>query len=226
MKVLIVAASYLEIKEILRTIDFKSNDKIIYNADYKNNDIDILISGIGVVCTMYSLTKKLLNKQYDLVINIGIAGSFNKNIKIGDVVLVKEEQFGDLGIEDKNNFQTLFEAGLISMNNSPYKNCKLYYKKTFYRSIKNLIIVKALTVNTVSGNKVSIENLNRKFNADIESMEGGAFFYVCLMENVKFLQIRAISNYVEERNKNKWDIPLSINNLTKTIINLLDELSN
>jgi len=223
MKILIVAASYLEIKELLLFFDFKKIDENIYSVKDRHKEIDILISGIGIAFTTYTLTKKIIEKKYDLVINIGIAGSFKKNINIGDVVIVKNEQFGDLGIEDKNNFQTLFEIGLISMNKKPFESCKLLYKNIDIQSITKLQKVKAVTVNTVSGNELSIEKLNKKFNADIETMEGAAFFYVCLMENVKFVQIRAISNYVEERNKANWNIPLAISNLTATVKDLLLE---
>jgi futalosine hydrolase len=44
-------------------------------------------------------------------------------------------------------------------------------------------------------------------------MEGAAFHFVCLREEIPFMQIRVVSNYVEPRNKNSWNIPLAIANL-------------
>ena len=52
-----------------------------------------------------------------------------------------------------------------------------------------------------------------KFGADIESMEGAAFHYVCLQEKIKFLQLRSISNIAGERDKTKWTMKEAIVNL-------------
>ncbi|MBK8310223.1 MAG: hypothetical protein IPL04_04300 [Chitinophagaceae bacterium] len=57
----------------------------------------------------------------------------------------------------------------------------------------------------------------------VESMEGAALHYVCLMEKIPFIQLRAISNYITERNKKKWNMKESITNLNKEIIKLLNK---
>jgi len=225
MKILIVAATYLEIKRLLKEFDFTLKNENFYSFKKGNNEINILVTGIGIAFTVYSLTKEILKSKYDLLLNIGIAGSFNKKNSIGEVVFVEKEQFADLGIENKNNFKTLFEMGFVSANKKPFVNGYLACEFTDIEIVTKLKKVKSATVNTVSGNKISIDKLNKKFNADIESMEGAAFFYVCLMENIKFMQIRAISNYVEERNKENWNIPLAINNLTEVVKNILLELN-
>jgi futalosine hydrolase len=85
--------------------------------------------------------------------------------------------------------------------------------------------VKGLTSNTAHGNQVQIDKLINKFEADIETMEGAAFFYVCLMEKVNFIEIRAISNYVESRDTSKWNIPIALENLTAFMIRLLNDLT-
>jgi futalosine hydrolase len=59
------------------------------------------------------------------------------------------------------------------------------------------------------------------FDPDIESMEGAAIFYVCLLEKVPFLEIRGISNYVDIRDTDKWDIPTAIENLTNELFRFL-----
>ena len=77
----------------------------------------------------------------------------------------------------------------------------------------SLLSRKGITVNTVHGNEKSIENIIERFSPDVESMEGAAFFYSCMMKNVSCIQIRVISNIVERRNKDNWNIPLAIKNL-------------
>ena len=60
-----------------------------------------------------------------------------------------------------------------------------------------------------------------KYNPDIETMEGATFFYICSRENIPFLALRAISNRVEPRNKEKWNIQLALDNLSEKLKEVL-----
>ena len=55
-------------------------------------------------------------------------------------------------------------------------------------------------------------------------MEGASFLYACRMNNIACLQIRAISNRVERRNKESWDIENSLENLTEKLIEILNTI--
>ncbi len=62
------------------------------------------------------------------------------------------------------------------------------------------------------------------FSPDVESMEGAAFAYVCDQIKLDYIQLRSISNRVEERNKNNWNIPLAIKNLNQTLIEIIESI--
>lgn len=184
-----------------------------------------MVTGIGMTAMAYHLAKILGRKKYDLAINIGLAGSFKEEIAIGEVVNVMSDCFADLGAEDGSNFLTLAEIGLQKKNQFPFRNEKLINpgaKK--YSDLKKRRPVNAITINTVHGNEKSIGSAVRKFNPDIESMEGAAFFYVCMLEKIPCIQLRAISNYVERRNKNKWNIPLALKNLDDVTFEFLKSI--
>jgi futalosine hydrolase len=85
--------------------------------------------------------------------------------------------------------------------------------------------VKAVSVNQISVSKQAISFYQQKFKPAIESMEGAALHYVCLMEKIPFLQVRSISNYIGERNKKNWDMKTSIENLNNELILFLNKLS-
>lgn len=212
MKILIVSATEKEI--------FHLKDQL-YNEKSMLSEIDFLITGVGSVFTTYSLLRKISVKDYDLIINAGIAGSFNQDLQIGDVVFIKSDEFADLGIEDKTDFRTMFETGFIWKDQFPFKNGKLENPYTYSLDIKSGT---SITVNTTHGCKQSVEVFKNKFNADLETMEGAAFFYVCLQEGVKFMQVRSISNYVEERNTDRWNIPLAVKNLNQKLFELISVL--
>jgi futalosine hydrolase len=81
----------------------------------------------------------------------------------------------------------------------------------------------AITVNTVHGNEPSIKKLADRLQPQLESMEGAAFFYACRQADVPCLQIRAVSNYVEKRNRDAWRIELAIKNLNSFAAEFLAE---
>ena len=83
--------------------------------------------------------------------------------------------------------------------------------------------MKGITVNTVHGNEASIVKIVDRLNPDVESMEGAACFMVCEKFNIPCMQIRAISNKVEKRNKTIWDMPLAIKNLNTKVQQIIDE---
>jgi futalosine hydrolase len=58
----------------------------------------------------------------------------------------------------------------------------------------------------------------------VESMEGAALHYVCLMEGIPFLQIRSVSNVTGDRDKNRWKLKEAIENLNKSLVLLIKKL--
>lgn len=216
MKILIVSATRFEIIPLLNIMGITSTfDAQIVSATYKNFKIDFLVTGVGMVATTYHTTKVLINK-YDIAINVGICGSFNKNIEIGSVVNIYQDCFSELGAEDGEQFLSLKELNLYGdievLNKSEIKN----------KVLNEIPKVNGITVNTTHGNNLSIEKVFHKFHPIVESMEGAAFMFVCKNENIRYVQIRAVSNFVELRNKNNWNILLAIENLNKKIIEILN----
>jgi futalosine hydrolase len=201
----------------------KSWEIISHNGRIDRFEMDLLITGIGSIATAWSLKQWItLNEKPDLAINAGIAGSFNDKLNIGDVVMPVSDCFADSGIEDGENFLTLSESGLMSADEFPYKDGLLYANNRYNEKMKSIFKpVRAITVNTATGSETTRGKLLKKFNPDIETMEGATFFYICSREDIPFLALRAISNKVEPRNKNNWDIDLALNNLSEKLIDIL-----
>jgi len=224
MKILIVAATWMEVK--LLTDELKLKKKIketVYRYQLSENEIDILITGIGTTATTYKLTSFLLNNSYDFVMNLGIAGSLNRKLKIGEVVNVVSEEFADLGVENEEKFLTLFESDFIDLNEFPFENGVL--KASDSNGWIQLNKVHGITANKSHRHRKSISEIKQKFSADVESMEGAAVFYVCRNLGIHCFQIRAISHYVDSDNTTKWDIPAALINLKSTFLKLLQNFS-
>ena len=222
-KILYVTATSSEAEAL------KSIKGIIYvNGIYRIGKLEItlLVAGVGSVSTAWNLNHWLsLNEKPDLIINAGIAGSFKDDVSIGDVVLPLTDCFADAGIEDGEKFLTLFEAGLVSAEEFPYNDGVICANTRYSAGLKLMVKpVRAITVNTATGSEATRNKLLKKFNPDIETMEGATFFYICVREKIPFLALRAISNRVEPRNKGNWNIALALDNLSEKLIEVFKTL--
>lgn len=194
MRVLVVAATEFEVGELMSEVRVQ------------NQDIELLTTGVGMVATAFALGKHLATMRYDLAINLGIAGSFDRSIALGDVVEVVEDSFSELGAEDNEKFLSIDKLGFGEADFKPTARLSDF-------GITDVRQVSAITVNTVHGNDFSIKKLINRIQPQLESMEGAAFFYACKQAGVPCMQIRTVSNYVEKRNRDAWQIGLAIKNL-------------
>ncbi|MCF6356166.1 MAG: futalosine hydrolase [Draconibacterium sp.] len=224
MKILIVAATRMEVKLLVDEFKFIEEKSCLYKKyEFAGTEIDTLIAGIGTTFTTFHLTGVLKDNNYDLVINAGIAGSLTRELEIGEVVNVISEEFADLGIEKTDEFLTLFESGFMRSNEYPFEQGVL--KATNNNELFDLKKVRGITTNKSHGRESSIAEIHQKYSAHVESMEGAAVFYVCNWLGVSCCQIRAISNFVEPRDFSKWDIPLALENLKDSILSVLRKLT-
>lgn len=204
MKILIVSATHAE---IAKSIHFLEKFHIPY-----------LVTGVGMIATTFALTNYLANNPCDYIINIGIAGSFAPSIPIGTVVEVNKDIFSELGAEDKDKFINIDTLGF---GKSTFENIKHEILST------SLPYYTGITVNTVHGDDSSIRKIkNRLPDISIETMEGAAVFYVAHQHQIPAIQVRAISNYVEARNKSNWNIPLAVENLNIWLQEYLEKFIN
>jgi futalosine hydrolase len=203
MLILVVAATAPEVEPL---------------AKYFGNKIDVLITGAGMVPTAFAMGQHLSRQKYDLAINLGIAGSFDRGIEPGSVVEVTEDTFAETGAEDDEQFIPMNVLGFGQVTYSPTTKLDDVESSFFLKKAK------AITVNTVHGNDASIKKVQERLTPQLESMEGAAFFYACQQANVRCMQIRAVSNFVEKRNRDAWQIGLAIKNLNTFATDLIEAI--
>lgn len=208
MKILVVAATHHEIESFAKP----------------GTHCETLVCGVGIPSTIYHLTQKLSTEKYDLVIQAGIAGSFSNKMKLGHVVAVSQDTFADIGAKENKRFKTLFELGLEDENLFPFQQGWLINTSQILQAV-HLKRVTAVTVNKIHDCKKQNKSLKKQFAAEIESMEGAAFHFVCLQQKIPFIQLRSISNSVGERDKTKWDINTAIENLGIELTRLIDSIN-
>lgn len=224
MNILIVSATSFEIAPLLKYLEEKAEQVSFFDFKLNGHTIYPLVTGVGALNTSFGMARHKGLEEVNLAINVGVAGAYDLNERKGKVVEVIRDRFADLGVEEADgSFTDVFDLGLTQRDNYPYtlgwiKNTKDKYKTGLPKVI-------GLTVNKVNGTEESIARINAKYEADVESMEGAGFLYACRMADVNCNQIRAISNHVEPRNKDNWEIEKAIDNLNDEVIKFIETLT-
>jgi futalosine hydrolase len=215
MKLLICAATKLEVLPLIRK-GFEKIEENLYKLESTENSYTLLISGVGITSTSFELTKFLILNKIDKVINIGIAGAYNKNVKLGEIFEISSECFADFGITTMDGFLPMHSQNF-------YKDSTFDSKgKINSNTETGLKPASSNTVNSCTGSEIASICIQADFPSDIENMEGASVFYVCKKLDISCTQIRSISNHVGERDKEKWEIEKSIVNLNSWIIDWLE----
>jgi futalosine hydrolase len=171
------------------------------------HEIDVLMTGVGMVATASWCSRLLASERFDIALNLGVCGSFNSSIAPGTVVHVVSDRLAELGAEDGNSFLTIQQMGLLGDDEFPFKGGRLVNDSPPPNgTLASLRAVDGITVNKVHGDEASIGAVTERFGPDVESMEGAAFMYCCLIHGVPFAQVRAVSNIVERRNRAGWKL--------------------
>jgi futalosine hydrolase len=221
MNILIIAATSKEIEPFMLHLGKGAQKTAENRFQLGHHHISILITGVGMMETAYNLTKNINKQETDLALQLGIAGSYDRELQPGEVVFIKEEKLGDLGAEDHYNFLDVYDLGLADSDKPPFARGRLL-NNSFTTSLK---AVSSLSVNKTTGTAFTAEERIKKYGCQLENMEGAAFHYVCLKENIPFAQVRSISNYAEARDKTKWQIKEAVINLNNWLIDFLNNLS-
>jgi futalosine hydrolase len=203
MNILIATATYNETNTTSAWLDGM-------RGTVNGNKIEVLITGIGGAATAYALTRHIALKKPDLVIQAGIGGSFKSSLSPESIVFVKEEVFADLGAIENDQIVDTFDLGLTAVDEQPFTNRMLVNSNIDRWAGYRVSFVRGATINCISSTPQQVQQIVQKYDPDVESMEGAALHYVCLQEKIDFIQLRAVSNYVGERNKNNWKMKEAI----------------
>lgn len=213
MKVLITAATSMELTSLQEQI-----------TEYPKLSIQFAITGIGAVSTVYHLMELLKKDNYALMIQVGIAGSFDEQLPLGTAVTIEKEIIAEMGVVENQGYKDIFQLNLADPNQAPYSSGALINPHQELMSTVGLSKIIGVTNNLISTDKNVIDRYKTIYKASIESMEGAAFHYVGIMQSIPFIQIRGISNVVGERNKENWKIKEAMHAAAVACHNLLQQL--
>lgn len=216
MDILICAATKFEIEPTLQLIEQQNLSK----------KVAVLITDVGLMNATYHLTKSITFSKPHTMIQAGIAGCFDESIALGTTAVVLRDTLGDMGVVQSSTFTNAFDMGLLKPNEHPWQNGMLENPNTELIKKADLVLADAVTVNEISTNEDRISYYKNGLGVTCESMEGAAFHFIGMREEIPFVQLRSFSNYTGERDKEKWQMQLAIKNLNSALQNLLKKLIN
>ena len=191
----------------------------------------VIATGIGKVNTAAAVAAVLEHYDPELLINTGCAGAYlDSALAVGDLAMATTEIFGDEGVLAPDGWHSLELIGIPSVergrltyfNSFPLTGWAAdkaaHVAETAGASLRRGTFV---TLSTASGTAVRGAELAKRFGAICENMEGAAAVQVALTYGVDCLEVRGISNLVEDRNLSRWNIPLAVERAQDFVIRLI-----
>ncbi|NJD53588.1 MAG: futalosine hydrolase [Candidatus Methanoperedens sp.] len=206
---------------------------IITKGYLHGNHVIFSHCGVGKVNAAHTTTLILENNEIDFLVLFGIAGAYpDADAAIGDVVVAQSENYGEEGVMTGDGWKPMDFTGFTLVKN------KIGYFNTFPmdRKLSQLAINASkdaglnthaghfITVSQCSGTRISGDIMQKRFNGLCENMEGAAVAHICSMYAVPVIEVRGISNIIEDRDMKKWNIPLAVSNCNKAVSELIRKM--
>lgn len=204
-----------------------------YSGTVSGKQVVLGISGIGKTNASHTATVLIEKFSPSCIVNFGIGGAYpSSGLRVGDIAVAEKEVYADEGILLKDGIHSLEVVGipLLKVCRQKYFNEFPADKRLSRQALKaagSIAYCKSgifLTVSACTGTKKRAGELEKKFSPVCENMEGAAIAHICRIYGIPFVEIRGISNIVEDRNKGKWDIKLAAENCQKAVLEFLNIL--
>ena len=236
--ILILAATPQEVVLLEHALDSAARRRTAafdYAEGYlAHQPVVICAGGIGKV-NAAAVTAALIERCLPrMVINTGCAGAYlASGLVIGELAVASEEFLGDEGVITSEGWQDLHFMGIQNLihGNRLHHNAIPLSKHPAEKAMQladyfgvKLVRGRFITVSTCSGTRQRGEELARKFHGICENMEGAAVAQTCLRYGIDCLEIRGVSNLVDERDMKTWDIPRAVEAAQRFVLKYIEEM--
>jgi futalosine hydrolase len=205
-----------------------------YSGEFAGRRLVYAVSGIGKVNAAHTAALLIHDWKPSAVVIFGIGGAYpSSGLKVGDVAVATKENYADEGVLMRDGFHGLKSIGIpiLRKGRRRFFNEFLLDRRLASAALRAARVAGTaraglfLTVSTCTGTTERARELESIFPAICESMEGAAAVHVCSLYGIPCAEIRGISNIVEDRNRDRWDIPLAAENCQVALRRLLESPS-
>lgn len=172
-----------------------------------------VVAGVGPVAAGIAGGEVLSGGGLSGLVNLGIGGSFDMGRNpLRTVVLADEEIFAEYGVRTAGGVDGdgLGFPQLRADGEDVFERLALKPEQAAEEAVLRLsddwAADSVLTVAAASADAAVAQAMRERFSPGVEAMEGFALALACKKAGVPFLELRAVSNPVGERDKGLWDI--------------------
>ena len=224
------------LRQTLRDLECTSLGNLkVWHGLWYETPICLAHSGLGKAAAAASAMALISNFQPKALWQFGCGGACpGSNMQIGDIALADIEIFGDDGVQTPLGFQDLEDMGLpmrndvrgIVYNKWPVDQHLLSWSRPLLadfakQTARGFSVGPFVTVSSCTGTAERGLELAKRTGGICENMEGAAAALACRQTNIPFLELRGISNLVEDRNLARWDLPKGMRSAQEGILELL-----
>ncbi|MCK5287214.1 MAG: futalosine hydrolase [Thermodesulfovibrionia bacterium] len=211
--------------------------KTIYRGKLSDSNVIVMHTGIGKVNAAHAATVLIEHFPLRRIINAGVGGAYPQSgLHIGDIAIATKEINGDEGAVTSGGWKGIKETGipLVQIGKKKYFNefplDNTFFKRAFksFKRITHYLSritrVKSgafVTVSTSTGTHTRAVELEKRFKAICENMEGAAIAQICTLYNIPMFEIRGVSNIVGVRDKRKWNLPRASDNCQEAVLKMI-----
>ena len=237
--IIVTAATELEIAQLVRELSAQplpgAMPRRIWQGNVGTTPVLLALTGIGKVNAGSTVTSLIEKYHPRLLINVGCGGAYSQSqLRVGELAVATAEVYGDEGVLTMDGWHSLELIGIPSVERKGNRYSNEFplsleaAEKAFQLAISLGLPMrrgKFVTVSTCSGTAARGAELFRLFGGICENMEGAAVAHVALLYEVDCLEIRGISNMVEDRDLARWDIPLAVEMVQRFLHKYLKQIS-
>jgi futalosine hydrolase len=236
--VIVTAATPREINMLLAGLEGRERLHLrgcdAYGGALGGRPAVLAVTGIGKVNTAAGVAALLERFDPEILINTGCAGAYrNSGLAVGDLAIATMDMFGDEGVLEPDGWHGMERIGIPVMERqgecffNAFPLTRWGLDKAAYVADEAGVSLRSgpfVTVSTASGTAARGDELALRFNGICESMEGAAAAQVALIFGVDCLELRGISNLVEDRDLSRWDIARAVERSQGFILRFVESL--
>lgn len=188
--------------------------KAALRGQLEGREVIVLPAGMGKTNAAHGVTALLESHPVAGVVGFGVGGAYpGAGLETGGLALATREIYGDEGVLAPGAWLSTREIGipLAERAGAPLYNELELDPARVERAARALaeaglraVSGPFVTVSNCSGTLARGGELATRFGAVCESMEGAAYAHVCALYDTPFLELRGISNQVENRDLSRW----------------------
>ncbi|HET7275999.1 MAG TPA: futalosine hydrolase [Longimicrobiaceae bacterium] len=198
-----------------RAIEIASTDCV--SGTVSGVPIILLVGGMGKTNAAHALSAVLALHRVSMIIGFGVAGAYLRSgLEPGAIALASSEVYGDEGVRTSSGWIDTAAIGipLARVGANDFYNEFPVDARELARAQRRLCeagidarVGRFATVSCCSGTAERGNELAARFNAICETMEGAAYAHIAALHQTPFLEVRAVSNLVEDRDTSRWRLP-------------------